>query len=237
MISLVVPTYKERSNIPELVERTGKALAACNENYELIIVDDDSPDGTGDEVRRLQIGRPWLNLVVRKNERDLSTAVTAGWRTAAGDVLGCMDGDLQHPPEQLPTMFQRMQETDAEIVIGSRYTAGGGVSEWSLRRRSISWTATLMATFLLPQTAGRVRDPMSGFFLVRRSVLDGVELNPIGYKILLEVLAKGRYHRVEEVPYVFEERSRGGSKLGPSRVLYYLVHLLRLTLHRRRPKG
>lgn len=230
MISLVVPTYKERLNISELVERTGKALAACSDNYELIIVDDDSPDGTGEEVRRLQGDRPWLKLVVRKYERDLSTAVTAGWRVARGEILGCMDGDLQHPPELLPAMLGRMRKTGAEIMVGSRHVAGGGVSQWSLGRRVISWTATLMAAFILPGTLGKVRDPMSGFFLVRRSVLESAALNPVGYKILLEVLAKGDYRRVEETPFIFEERFNGGSKLGPNTVLKYLLHLLRLSV-------
>jgi dolichol-phosphate mannosyltransferase len=226
MISLVVPTFKERKNIERLVERAGAALAAAGEPFELIIVDDDSPDGTGDEVRRLQTSRPWLQLLVRKNERDLSTAVIAGWRVATGDVLGCMDADLQHPPEVLGAMIARLKQTQADIVVGSRHVTGGGVSNWSLARRFVSWTATLMATFILPGTLGKVLDPMSGFFLLRRRVVDRVALNPIGYKILLEVLARGDYDRVEEVPFVFEERVEGGSKMDSKTVLYYLVHLV-----------
>lgn len=230
MISLVIPTYKERSNIEPLVERVGAALAQCGQEFELIIVDDDSPDGTPDEVRRLQQGRPWLRLLVRENERDLSTAVLAGWRIARGDILGCMDADLQHPPEMLTKLVARLEESGAEVVVGSRHVPGGGVSQWSLLRRFVSWTATLMATFILPGTLSTVRDPMSGFFLIRRKVLDRVALNPIGYKILLEVLAKGDYSRVEEVPFVFEEREKGGSKMSSKTVFYYLVHLLCLSL-------
>ncbi|MGH9453817.1 MAG: glycosyltransferase, partial [Terriglobia bacterium] len=230
MISLVVPTYNERANVVELVERTGTALAACSSHYELIIVDDASHDGTGEEVRRLQEGRPWLKLLERQNERDLSTAVVAGWRIAQGDIVGCMDADLQHPPELLPMLFRRLQKTGAAITVASRHVAGGGVSQWSLVRRFISWTATLMATFVLPGTLGKVRDPMSGFFLVRRTVLEGAALNPVGYKILLEVLAKGQYEAIEEVPFVFEERTQGGSKLGSSTVVKYLLHLIRLSL-------
>lgn len=230
MISLVVPTYKERQNIARLIERAGKALEACGEAFELILVDDNSPDGTAAEVRRLQVDRPWLKLLARENERDLSTAVVAGWRVAQGDVLGCMDADLQHPPELLPTLLERLRKSGAEIVVASRHVRGGGVSDWSLVRRFISWTATLMATFVLPGTLARVRDPMSGFFLVRRSVVEGVALNPIGYKILFEVLAKGDYTQVEEVPFIFEERARGGSKMGPSTVFKYLAHLLRMSL-------
>jgi len=230
MISLVAPTYKERQNIEALTKRAGAALAATGEPFELILVDDDSRDGTAEEVARLQATRPWLKILVRENARDLSTAVLAGWRIAQGDILGCMDADLQHPPELLSTLLERLRKSGAEIVVASRHVRGGGVSEWSLVRRFISWTATLMATFVLPGTLGKVRDPMSGFFLLRRSVLGAVALNPIGYKILLEVLAKGDYNRVEEVPFIFEERFKGGSKLRTSTVLKYLIHLVRISL-------
>jgi dolichol-phosphate mannosyltransferase len=229
MISLVIPTYKECQNVEPLVERAGTALAATGEEFELILVDDASPDGTAEEVSRLQADRPWLKLLRRKNERDLSTAVVAGWRLAQGDVLGCMDADLQHPPELLPHLLRRLRRDDCEIVVASRQVPGGGVSQWSLLRRLLSWTAALMATFTLPGTLGTVHDPMSGFFLLRRSVLKHAVLNPIGYKILLEVLAKGDYAHLAEVPYIFEER-RGGSKAGFATMLKYLAHLLRLSL-------
>jgi dolichol-phosphate mannosyltransferase len=228
MISLVVPTYKERQNIEKLVERAGGALAATGEPYELIIVDDNSPDGTADEVRRLQAERPWLQLVVRVNEKDLSTAVMAGWKVAQGDLLGCMDGDLQHPPEHLAKLVRALRDTDAEIAIASRYVEQGSVSDWKFRRRIISWTATVMAALLLPSKIRRVKDPMSGFFVLRRSMLEGVTLKPLGYKILLEVLARGRYENPIEVPYTFEERVHGGSKMGVRQVWQYLLHLLRI---------
>ncbi len=233
MISLVIPTYAEARNIERLIDRAGSALAATGEDFELIIVDDSSPDGTADIVRGLQAQRPWLRLLSRENERDLSTAVVAGWRAARGDVLGCMDADLQHPPEILSKLVQRLRNGSAQIVIASRNVRGGGVSKWSLHRRLLSWVATLMATFILPGTLGQVRDPLSGFFLIRRSVIDGASLSPVGYKILLEVLAKGNYDQVEEVPYIFEERVEGGSKWRASTVFNYLVHLARLSYETR----
>lgn len=233
MISLVIPTYAEARNIERLIGRAGSALAATGEDFELIIVDDSSPDGTADIVRGLQARRPWLRLLSRENERDLSTAVVAGWRAARGDVLGCMDADLQHPPETLPKLLHRLRNGSAQIVIASRNVHGGGVSKWSLHRRLLSWAATLMATFILPGTLGQVRDPLSGFFLIRRSVVDGPSLSPVGYKILLEVLAKGNYEQVEEVPYIFEERAEGGSKWRASTVFGYLVHLARLSFETR----
>lgn len=228
MLSLVVPTYNERQNIEKLVERAGQTLAATGEPYELIIVDDNSPDGTAGEVRRLQADRPWLKLVVRVNERDLSTAVLAGWKTAQGEILGVMDGDLQHPPENLLKLLEAIRNGSGEIAIASRYVAHGGVSEWKFRRRIISWTATLMAAVLLPEKIRRVKDPMSGFFLLRRSVVEGRALKPLGYKILLEVLARGNYEKAAEVPYTFEERAHGGSKMGPVQVWRFLAHLLRI---------
>lgn len=228
MISLVVPTYEERANVKKLVERTGKTLAAAPDPYELIIVDDNSSDGTSEEVARLQVGRPWLRLIVRVDERDLSTAVLAGWRAANGDILGAMDGDLQHPPEHLLKLLEPIQNGRAELAIASRYVAQGSVSEWKFSRRIISWTATLLARVLLSEKIRRIKDPMSGFFLMRRSVVESRALKPLGYKILLEVLARGNYQRVVEVPYTFEEREHGGSKIGSVQVWRYLVHLLRI---------
>lgn len=229
MISLVVPTYKECGNINALVERAGNALASTKEPFELIIVDDNSPDGTADAVRALQSSRPWLRLLVRTEERGLSTAVMAGWNIAQGDVFGCMDADLQHPPEVISKLVDTLETTHADIVVASRHVRGGGVSDWSLPRRFVSWTATLLATMILPETLGEVRDPMSGFFLVRRDVIRRAVLKPRGYKILLEVLAKGNYARVKEVPFIFEERVEGGSKIGTSIVWDYIIHLARIS--------
>ena len=229
MISLVVPTYNERGNIAALVERTGEALASTGEPFELIIVDDNSPDGTADAVRALQGIRPWLRLLVRTKARGLSTAVMAGWDIAHGDVLGCMDADLQHPPEVLSKLVESLRTTRADVVVASRHVRGGGVSDWSLARRFVSWTATVLATMILPGTLGEVRDPMSGFFLLRRHVIRGAVLKPRGYKILLEVLAKGDYALVREVPFVFEERVEGGSKIGSSIMWDYMVHLARIS--------
>ena len=213
MLSLVVPTYNERHNLPTLLERLQSALADCGEPFEVIVVDDDSPDGTAAAARSLQPRFPWLRVRARKHQRDLSTAVLAGWFEGRGDILGVIDGDLQHPPELLPTLLRRLKETGADLVIASRHVRGGGVSRWSPLRRLISWGATLMAGFILPGTLSRVRDPMSGYFLVRRAIIEGAPLRPVGYKILLEVLAKGEYQEVEEIPYIFQERHRGGSKL------------------------
>ena len=230
MISIIVPAYNERGNMELLVERAGQALAASGEPYELIIVDDNSPDGTAEAVRELQASRPWLRLVVRTQDRGLSSAVIAGWDVSCGDVLGCMDADLQHPPEVLTKLVHTLRTSAADVVVASRHVSGGGVSDWSLARRIVSWTATLLATLAVPGTLGEVRDPMSGFFLLRRGVIRRASLKPRGYKILLEVLAKGDYRAVREVPFVFQERVEGGSKIGSSVIWDYIVHLFRISL-------
>ena len=230
MLTLVVPTYNERNNLPALLERVEAALTACGEPFEVIVVDDDSPDGTSEVARSLAARHGWLRVLTRKHQRDLSTAVLAGWFATRGEILGVIDGDLQHPPELLPVLLRRLRETGADIVIASRHVKEGGVSKWSLFRRLISWAATLMAGFILPGTLSRVRDPMSGFFLLRRPVVENSPLRPVGYKILLEVLAKGDYHRCEEVPYIFQERFRGGSKMGLRTSWQYLLHLASIAL-------
>jgi dolichol-phosphate mannosyltransferase len=228
VISVVVPTYNERENIGALVSRTGAALEQTGEPFELIIVDDDSQDGTADEVRRLGAARPWLRIICRRNQRDLSTAVLAGWEAAQGDMLGCMDGDLQHPPEHVRLLLDRLREPSVQIAIASRYVEHGGVSDWKFHRRMISWTATQLVALLMPRRVREIRDPMSGFFLLKKSVIHGVALNPVGYKILLEVLGRGSFTKAVEVPYIFEERARGGSKMGFRQTAQFFLHLLRL---------
>jgi dolichol-phosphate mannosyltransferase len=225
MLTLVVPTYNERHNLPTLLQRLEAPLSKCEEPFEVIVVDDDSPDGTSQLARSLQKRYPWLRVLTRTNQRDLSTAVLAGWFEGSGDILAVIDGDLQHPPELLPVLVQRLKQADVDLVIASRHVEGGGVSQWSLFRRMLSWGATLMGGAILPGTLSRVRDPMSGFFVLRRKVIQGAPMRPVGYKILLEVLAKGEYHKVEEIPYIFQERFRGGSKLGPRTGWQYLLHL------------
>jgi putative flippase GtrA/SAM-dependent methyltransferase len=141
-----------------------------------------------------------------------------------------MDGDLQHPPETLADLLQPLRRNEGEIAIASRHVRGGGVSHWSLWRRAFSWGAACVATFFLPGILRHVKDPMSGFFALRRQVLEGVTLHPQGYKILLDVLMHGRFATVVEVPYIFEERFRGGSKLGKKQVVQFFARLFRLSV-------
>lgn len=229
-LSVVIPTYNERANLPELLRRLGPVLeAAVGEDYEVIVVDDDSPDGTWELAQHLTSRHPHLRVLRRTGEKGLSTAVIRGWQSARGDVLGVLDGDLQHPPEILAALWNGI-DRGADLAVGSRHLAGGGAGAWSALRRLLSAFARLLALTLLPSAARRLTDPMSGCFLVRRSAVAGRRLHPLGYKILLEVLVRGAIHTIHEGRYVFQERRRGASKATLRVHVEYLAHLLRLRL-------
>ena len=225
MFSLVVPTFNERPNIGPLIGRIEAVLNQEPIDFEIIIVDDNSPDETWKLAQEIAKEDSHLQVIRREGSRGLATAVVAGWKAAKGEILGVIDADLQHPPEILPHLLEPILSGLADISVASRHASGGGVGKWNLPRRLISRGAAAIAFLLLPQTLRRVQDPMSGFFLIRRSVINSARLKPKGYKILLEVLAKGNYRRIVEVPYVFEERKDGKSKLGPKQYLEFLIHL------------
>jgi len=220
-ISLVIPAYRERENIVRLVEQLHEVL----DDYRILIVDDDSGDGTAELVASLAQHYP-VNLLLRREKRGLASAVVDGIGEVGGDILVIMDADLQHPPQVVPELVREI-DRGAEIAVASRYVVGGACQGWGMARRFISRGAILLAHILLPSTR-RVRDPMSGFFAFRRRVVSDVELNPTGYKILLELLVRGKYRGVAEVPYTFRTRDRGKSKLGLRQQAEYLRHLYRL---------
>jgi dolichol-phosphate mannosyltransferase len=236
MISIVIPTYNEAEAIQQTLRRAAKALAAVKEPFELIVVDDSRSDSTAEACDALASELP-VRLLRRPRRLGLATAVVDGWLMARGDVLGVMDGDLQHPPEVLATLVRTLHQSAADVAIASRYVNGGGTGDWSLLRRVISRSATGLAALALPNALDGITDPMSGLFLVRAAALEGVRLAPTGYKILLEVLARGRYRRVSEVPYVFNRREAGSSKLGAKQYWEYLQHVARLARESRRAKA
>ena len=228
--SLIIPTYNESANIRELVSSLSLLLdQTLPNNYELIIVDDDSPDLTWEIAQTMTADYPQLQVLRRRDERGLSTAVIRGWQQAQGELLGVIDGDLQHPPQRLSLLLNEAI-AGADLVVASRHVAEGGVSNWSLARRILSRGAQLLGLLMLPGVIGRVSDPMSGYFVVKRTAICDRPLHPIGYKILIEVLARGAIGRVAEVGYVFLERSEGESKVTWRQYLEYIIHLLRLRL-------
>lgn len=228
--SLVVPTYNESKNIRDIVEILSKLLdSTIPGDYELIVVDDNSPDRTWEIALSLTEEYPQLRVMRRQHERGLSTAVIRGWQVANGQVLGVIDGDLQHPPKILIQLLAAIEQ-GADLAVASRHVEGGGVSSWSAVRRFLSRGAQLVGLVILPQVVGRVSDPMSGYFLVRRSAIARQSLSPVGYKILIEVLGRGNINQLAEVGYVFQERREGESKVTWKQYVEYIQHLLRLRI-------
>lgn len=229
-LSLIVPTYNESGNIKKIIRILSDLLdQALPDDYELIIVDDDSPDRTWELAQELMPEYPHLRVMCRKAERGLSTAVIRGWQVASGEILGVIDGDLQHPPEVLLKLLFVINQ-GADLAVASRHIEGGGVSDWSIVRRFLSRGAQLLGLIVLPRVISRVSDPMSGYFMVRRNVIAGKLLNPLGYKILIEVLGRGDIEKVAEVDYIFQEREEGESKVTWKQYKDYIHHLLRLRL-------
>ncbi len=229
-LSLIVPTYNESRNLEELLRQLTAVLEPCLAGeYEILVVDDDSPDGTWAVAMRLSERWPAVRVMRRRSEKGLSTAVIRGWQAARGETLAVIDADLQHPPEVLARLWEAIQ-AGADLAVASRHTEGGGVSDWSALRRLLSRGAQLLGLALLPSVVGRVSDPMSGYFMLRRAAIAGAELSPLGYKILIEVLGRGRIRTISEVGYVFRERLAGESKVTARLYADYLRHLLRLRL-------
>jgi len=221
-VSVIIPTFNEEENISKIVPQIFDVFRRNSIKGEVVVVDDNSPDRTWETAREL--GKSFnVKMVRRMNERGLSSAVVEGFSKASGNIIGVMDADLSHPTNALPRMLEPLQSGDTDLVVGSRHVAGGGIRGWPLRRRVISRGATVLARGLTG-----VKDPVSGFFFFRREVIDGVKLNPTGYKIGLEVIVKGRHRKVKEVPYVFRDRETGKSKMDTKEILKYLVHLAKL---------
>jgi dolichol-phosphate mannosyltransferase len=221
--SVVIPTYNEAANVLHVVERCRETLA--DRPYEVIVVDDDSPDGTWRVVSE-EYDDDRVQVIRRTDDKGLATAVVRGFREATHDLCAVMDADLQHPPERLPDLIDAFDE-DTDVVIGSRHVDGGGIENWPIERRVVSRGARLVTKLCLPQVRD-IDDPLSGFFVVRREILDDVTLSPSGYKILLEVLARCPCDGVTEVPYVFTERQRGSSNLTAGEYLNFLRHVATL---------
>lgn len=226
-LSVVVPTYNERDSLPRLVSglaEAGRALAV-----EVVIVDDASPDGTGlvaDEMAKS--GPVPMTVVHRSGKAGLASAVLAGAVAARGRVITVMDADLSHPPELLPSLFKAIRG-GADIAVASRYVPGGGVDRWPVPRKLVSRVATMAARIGLGL---QVRDPLSGFFAVRREILTERSYLGLGYKLLVEILARHPQARVAEIPYRFVDRRHGRSKLGVGEIVAFIRLLWGLKVRR-----
>ncbi len=221
--SLVVPTYNEAGGIERLIVALDEVFRKNGLDGEIVVVDDNSPDGTGKIVDELATRYP-VRCLHRPGKLGLSSGVIDGWKFARpeSEAVGAMDADFSHDAEAVPAMVRAL-ENGFDLAVGSRYVKGGGIRNWPLRRKITSLVAIALAKPLTP-----LRDITSGFFLVRRSALEGVELDPIGFKIGLEVIAKAHYKKAVEIPYVFTDRVAGQSKLNQGEIFNYLRQLRRI---------
>lgn len=215
-VSLIIPTYNEIGNIRSLVPEIFKN----DIELEVILVDDNSPDGTYDAAKDFSKEFP-VKAIKRTGKRGLSSAILEGIKHTKFDIIGVMDADFQHPPSFISELYREIQ--DADIAIASRYIHEEGLETFtSLRKITSNWACILAK----PLTS--VKDPMSGFFFFRKSVISNVHLSPMGYKILLEILVKGHYNRVKEVPFIIQKRRSGKTKLNIKVLGEYFCHLIKL---------
>lgn len=224
-LSIIIPTYCEAENLTVLIPRVNQALTAASLDAEIIVVDDDSPDETIQVCQTLAEKFP-LRLITRKDERGLSTAVIAGLEAATGEILLVMDADLSHPPEKIPELVSALNQPQTDFVIGSRYVEGGSTDQsWGWFRK---WNSRVATWLSRPFTSAR--DPLAGFFAIKRQTYRKARqiLNPVGYKIGLELIVKCRCRNVVEIPIDFADRVSGTSKLSFKEQLRYLKHLKRL---------
>ena len=216
MISLVIPTYNEKDNIERLVPDIFDVFRKNSIDGELIIVDDNSPDGTAETVEKMS-KKYNIKTVRREGKLGLSSAVLDGFIAAKGEIIGVMDADFSHSPDRIPDMIKLLGSCD--MVFGSRNVPGGSTENWSFFRKIVSLGATILAK---PLTS--LKDPMSGFFFLNRSILDDAELNPCGFKIGLEIAVKCEPD-IREVPIRFSNRLHGESKMNRREMWNYLKHL------------
>lgn len=221
--ALVVPTLNEAGNIERLLKEVQAVLDWSGQRYEIIVVDDGSSDGTSDIVSKYAEQDPRIQLLTRRNQRGLAGAVIHGWNHSDADLLGVIDADLQHPPRLLPELLAAVADGN-DIAIASRYAAKDGVRGWNPLRVAISRAST-WATVPLQRKGVRVKDPMSGYFIVRRDAIDGIAFETKGFKLLLEILVRARIGSAREVPFHFGRRHAGKSKAGATVAFHYL-HLL-----------
>jgi dolichol-phosphate mannosyltransferase len=221
-VSVVVPTYNESGRIAELVDAVHGVYRDRGIRGELVVVDDNSPDGTG-RIADSLTGRYRLTVVHRAGKLGLGSAVMEGFEAASAPIVGVMDADFSHPPAVLADLLAHMRRTGADVVVGSRYIEGGAAQNWPLARLLMSRFACALAWPLTP-----VRDATSGFFLIRREIVHGVRIEAGGFKILLELLMRSPVRSVAEVPYVFVDRTTGESKMSLREAMGYFTQLRQL---------
>jgi len=228
--SIIIPTFHEAMNIPELARR----IAAVNFGerlFEVLLIDDNSNDGSLEIVNELAKQYPWLKMIVRREGRDHGQSIITGFQQASYPVLITMDADLSHPPEKIPFMLAMLDEARVDVVLGSRYVRGGSIdNKWPFFRKISSKLAAWISRLVL---AGRIRDPLSGFLAIRKTTWqNGDPLTPIGWKIGLELMVKCHCKNIREIPIHFSERCLGKSKLNFEISFVYLYHVMKLVKYK-----
>lgn len=230
-ISIIVPTYNEKETIIKFLEKVTHQISKNNFDAGIIVVDDGSPDGTADLITNFSKTHTNVALLNRREKKGLASACIYGFNHTDSPILGVMDADLSHAPDALPYLLNPILYNMCDITVGSRYIPGGRVFNWPIRRYIISRTACFLGSLLTT-----VKDVTSGFFFLKREVISNVPLDPIGFKICLEILVKGNYQTIMEVPFTFCDRISGKSKMGTKETLLYLKHLHKLYKHKRTAK-
>ena len=225
-LTVIIPTFNEEANIRNIVMAVDAVFHEHSLHGQILIVDDNSSDRTISIVHELMRTKENVQILIRENDHGLSQSVADGFSHAASEVFVVIDADFSHPPVLIPRMLEEIRKGH-DIVIGSRYMEGGGIRKWPLKRRVISLMATFLGRLLFPD----ITDPVSGFFAVRKEVVDKAPLKPRGYKILLEVLGKGTWEKDVEIPFEFVDREAGASKLKLGTVIDYARQVLDITLH------
>ena len=218
-LALIVPTLHEAENIRDLLDRVRAVLEPLGIHYEILVVDDESRDGTIEIVSAIALEDPRVRLIVRKGKRGVSEATLYGWRNTDAKILGAMDADFQHPPEHLPALISAIL-AGKDAAIGSRYAVGGSLGDWNPFRKILS-VAAMWAALPIQRKRIRVKDPTSGFFLLRRECLEEMNFEPYAFKLLLEILVRGRIRSIEEIPLTFGVRNRGASRASIKVALEY----------------
>ncbi|MBP2134357.1 dolichol-phosphate mannosyltransferase [Methanomicrobium sp. W14] len=226
-LTIIIPTFNETDNIENIIEAVFGVMENSGINAEILVVDDDSGDGTVEKVKELQINHSGLHLVVRESDHGLSQSVAEGFGRAKADIIQVIDADFSHPVEMIPKFYRAIKDSGYDVVMGSRYAKGGDIKNWPLKRRIISLGATFFGRILFPE----ITDPVSGFFSLKKSVLKNAVLKPRGYKILMEVLGKGNWSSFKEIPFVFKDREEGESKLKLGTMADYICQCIDIGLY------
>ncbi|MDD2943925.1 MAG: polyprenol monophosphomannose synthase [bacterium] len=224
-VTIVIPTFNERGNIAQLCHDIDHIMASSNYSHEIIIVDDNSPDDTAEEVQHLQSLYP-IKLIRRTQERGLSSAVVCGIIAATGKIVVVMDADLSHPAKYIPQLIEPIHKGEVQLTLATRFAGNGGTQNWPLRRRIVSSTARRIAGAVT-----NVSDPTSGFFAIKRDLAVSTPTRTLGWKIALEYIARSRVP-VTEIPFVFYDRKTGQSKLSTRHAAEFVLQVALLLLNR-----